>query len=214
MKSASTRHQTAAPNTLLFTLALAAALSVSGCASVSAPEKSSTMTAFEQLSVQPDGTRSWRNTAATKVSAVHIDPQAIIFASDIRINDEQRRALRQALSEALTRQFTEAGIRVVAPSDAGAITVRANITAVELSDPALNVVSAILLFIPVSRGSMSVEIEALAMKDSQRIAAMAFSGTAGVTNIGSAFSGVGHAKLQADIAATKFVALVTGTPQK
>ncbi len=214
MKSASTRHQTAAPNTLLFTLALAAALSVSGCASVSAPEKSSTMTAFEQLSVQPDGTRAWRNSAAAKVNAVHIDPQAIIFASDIRINDEQRQALRQALSEALTRQFTEAGIRVVAPSDAGAITVRANITAVELSDPALNVVSAILLFIPVSRGSMSVEIEALAMKDSQRIAAMAFSGTAGVTNIGSAFSGVGHAKLQADIAATKFVALVTGTPQK
>lgn len=218
MKSASIRRQTAAPNTMLSTLALAAALSVSGCASVSAPEKSSTMTAFEQLSVQPDGTRSWRNTAATKVSAVHIDPHAIIFASDIRINDEQRQALRQALSEALTRQFTEAGIRVAAPSDAGAITVRANITAVELSDPALNVVSAILLFIPVSRGSLSVEIEALSINDSQRpgqrIAAMAFSGTAGVTNIGSAFSGVGHAKLQADIAATKFVALVTGTPQK
>ena len=222
MKLISTRRQTAAPNTMLFTLALAAALSVSGCASVGAPEKSSTMTAFEQLSVQPDGTRSWRNTAAAKVSAVYIDPQAIVFAADIRINDEQRQALRQTLSDALARRFSEAGVRVVvtpdAPSDAAAITVRANITAVELSDPALNVVSAILLFIPVSRGSMSVEIEALAMKDSepkgQRIAAMAFSGTAGVTNIGSAFSGVGHAKLQADIAATKFVALVTGTPQK
>jgi hypothetical protein len=222
MKLISTRRQTAAPNTMLFTLALAAALSITGCASVGAPERSSTMTAFEQLSVQPDGTRSWRNTAVAKVSAVYIDPKAIVFASDIRIDDEQRQGLRQTLSEALARQFSEAGIRVVAasnssanaPSDAAAITVHANITAVELSDPALNVVSAILLFIPVSRGSMSVEIEALAIKDSQRVAAMAFSGTAGVTNIGSAFSGVGHAKLQADIAATKFVALVTGTPQK
>jgi hypothetical protein len=222
MKLISTRRHTVAPNTMLFTLALAAALSITGCASVGAPERSSTMTAFEQLSVQPDGTRSWRNTAAAKVSAVYIDPKAIVFASDIRIDDEQRQALRQTLSEALARQFSEAGIRVVAafnpsanaPSDAAAITVRANITAVELSDPALNVVSAILLFIPVSRGSMSVEIEALAIKDSQRIAAMAFSGTAGITNIGSAFSGVGHAKLQADIAATKFVALVTGTPQE
>lgn len=214
----STIRKITAPNTLLLIAALIVALSVSGCASVGAPERSSTMTAFEQLSVQPDGTRSWRNTAAAKVSAVYIDPQAIVFASDIRIDDEQRQALRQTLSEALARQFSEAGIRVVAtpnaPSDAAAITVRANITAVELSDPALNVVSAIFLFIPVSRGSMSVEIEALAMKDSQRIAAMAFSGTAGVTNIGSAFSGVGHAKLQADIAATKFVALVTGAPQK
>jgi Protein of unknown function (DUF3313) len=218
MKMISTIRKITAPNTLLLIAALIVALSVSGCASVGAPERSSTMTAFEQLSVQPDGTRSWRNTAAAKVSAVYIDPQAIVFASDIRIDDEQRQALRQTLSEALARQFSEAGIRVVAtpnaPSDAAAITVRANITAVELSDPALNVVSAIFLFIPVSRGSMSVEIEALAMKDSQRIAAMAFSGTAGVTNIGSAFSGVGHAKLQADIAATKFVALVTGAPQK
>lgn len=218
MKLISTRHRIAALNTMLFTLALLAALSVGGCASVGAPEKSSTMTAFEQLSVQPDGTRSWRNTAAAKVSAVHIDPQAIVFATEIRINDEQRQALRQSLSEALARQFSEAGIRVVvtpnAPSDAAAITVRANITAVELADPALNVVSAILLFMPVSRGSMSVEIEALAIKDNQRIAAMAFSGTAGVNNIGSAFNGVGHAKLQADIAATKFVALIAGTPQQ
>jgi hypothetical protein len=222
MELISTRRHTATQNTMLLAAALAVVLSITGCASVSAPEKSSTMTAFEQLSVQPDGTRSWRNTAAAKVSAVYIDPKAIVFASDIRIDDEQRQGLRQTLSEALARQFSEAGIRVVAasnssanaPSDAAAITVRANITAVELSDPALNVVSAILLFIPVSRGSMSVEIEALAIKDSQRIAAMAFSGTAGVTNIGSAFSGIGHAKLQADIAATKFVALVMGTPQK
>jgi hypothetical protein len=218
MKLFSTSRQIAAPNTMLFTLALVAALSVSGCASVGAPERSSTLSAFEQLSVQPDGTRSWRNPAAAKVSAVRIDPQAIVFASGIRINDEQRQALRQTLSEALTRQFTEAGVRVVATPnaapDAAAIMLRANITAVELSDPALNVVTTLLLFLPVSRGSMSVEIEALSIKDSQRIAAMAFSGTAGVTNIGSAFSGVGHAKLQADIAATKFVALVTGAPQK
>ena len=218
MELISTTRQITTPNKILFTVALATALSISGCASIGAPEKSSTLTAFEQLSVQPDGTRSWRNTAAAKVSAVHIDPQAIVFASDIRINDEQRQALRQTLSEALARQFSEAGIRVVAVSsasaDVGAITVRANITAVELSDPALNVVSAIFLFVPVSRGSMSLEIEALAVKDSQRFAAMAFSGTAGVTNIGSAFSGVGHAKLQADIAATKFVSLVASAPQK
>ncbi len=218
MKLISANRQVNAPNTMLLTLAMAAVLSVSGCASVGAPERSSTMTAFDQLTVQPDGTRTWRNTAAAKVSAVRIDPQAIIFASDIRINDEQRQALRQTLSEVLTRQFAEAGVRVVAPSDVEAITVRANITAVELSDPALNVLSTILLLMPVSRGSMAVEIEAFAAKDNQRdgqrVAALAFSGTAGVNNIGSAFNGIGHAKLQADIAATKFVALVTGAPQK
>ncbi len=230
MKSISIWPQITAPNTTLPILALAAVLSVSGCASTSAPEKSRTMAAFEQLSVQPDGTRSWRSNAAAKASVVHIDPQAIIFDSDVRISDEQQLALRQAMSEALARQFTEAGIRVVTSSSTTAsaspntspnittITVRANINAVELSNPALNVVSTLLLLVPVSRGSMSVEMEALTVKDgqrdSQRVAAMAFSGSAGVNNVGSAFSGIGHAKLQADIAATKFVALVTGTAQK
>jgi hypothetical protein len=218
MNMISPSSQATAPNTMFFTLALAAALSVSGCASVSAPERSSTLAKFEQLSVQPDGTRSWRDTSAAKAGAVRIDPQAITFASGIRIDDEQRQALRQEMSEALERQFTEAGIRAVtspnAASDAEAITVRANITAVELANPALNLASTLLLLMPISRGSMSVEMEALTAKDGQRVAAMAFSGIAGVNNIGSAFNGVGHAKLQADIAATKFVALVIGAQQK
>ncbi len=218
MKLIPTSRQITAPSTMLFSLALAAGLSVSGCASVSAPERSSTLAAFEQLSVQPDGTRSWRNPASARVSAVRIDPQAIAFASDIRIDEEQRQALRQTLSEALTRQFTEAGVRVISSPDVAAITLRANITAVELADPVLNAVTTLLLFLPVSRGSISVEMEALSatesQRDGQRIAAMAFSGTAGVNNIGSAFNGVGHAKLQAEIAATKFVALVTGALQK
>jgi hypothetical protein len=218
MKLISTNDQVTAKSTALFTLALAAALSAGGCASVSAPERSSTLAKFEQLSVQPDGTRSWRSATAAKVGTVSIDPQTITFASDIRIDDEQRQALRQEMSEALTRQFLDAGIRVVtapnAPADTEAVTVRANITAVELANPAINLASTLLLLMPVSRGSMSVEMEALTAKDSQRVAAMAFSGTAGVNNIGSAFNGVGHAKLQADIAATKFVALVTGAWQK
>jgi Protein of unknown function (DUF3313) len=218
MNMISSSRQATAPNTMLFTLALAAALSVGGCASVSAPERSSTLAKFEQLSVQPDGTRSWRSTTAAKVGTVSIDPQKITFASGIRIDDEQRQALHQEMSEALTRQFLDAGIRVItapnAPADAEAIAVRANITAVELANPAINLASTLLLLMPVSRGSMSVEMEALTTNDSQRVAAMAFSGTAGVNNVGSAFNSVGHAKLQADIAATKFVALVTGARQK
>lgn len=218
MKLISLGRQASGSTSSLLTLATVAALSLSGCASVGAPEKSGTLAAYEQLRVQPDGTRTWRSTTAEKVSAVRFDSQSITISSDIRLDDEQRKELRLALSEALARQFAEAGMRVVASSntstDADAITVRVNVTAVEFAAPALNVVSTILLFMPVSRGSMSVEMEALTAKDGQRFAAMAFSGTAGVNNIGSAFSEIGHAKLQADIAATKFAALVSGTPQK
>ena len=198
----------------LLTVAVTAAVLASGCASISAPEKSSSMAAFEQLSLQPDGTRSWRSAAAANAAAVHIDPKAIVFAADVGIDDEQRQILRWALVEALTKQFNEAGLNVietpVAPAGAAAINVRATITGVELASPAVNIASAIFLFMPVSRGSMSVEIEATAIGDGKRVAAMAFSGTAGINNIGSAFTSIGHAKLQADLAATKFIALVTG----
>ncbi len=205
-------------NKMLFNTALVVALSVSGCASIGAPEQSSTLAAYEQLTLQADGTRSWRNTTTAKISNVRIDQQAIIFAPDVRINDEQKQTLRQTFSEALVKQFSEAGVRVVdstfVSSETNVVTVRANITAVELASPTLNVVTTLLLFMPVSRGSISLEIEALSAKDNQRIAAIAFSGIAGVSDFGSAFDGVGHAKLQANIAATKFVALVTDGQKK
>ncbi len=212
MKLVSKERRTTPLGELLYAANLALALAAGGCASVSAPERSSTMNAFDQLSLQRDGTRAWRSLTAAPVGAVRIDPQAIAFGPDVRIDDEQRQALREALVQALTQRFTQAGLRVVSAGDAAsdAIGVRATITAVELANPALNAVTTVLLFAPVSRGGVSVEIEALGANGGQRIAALAFSGTAGVNNLGSAYSGIGHAKLQADVAAAKFVALVTG----
>ncbi len=212
MKPYPRKSRSTAAGELLYAATLALALAAGGCASVSAPERSSTMKAFDQLSLQRDGTRAWRSLSAAPVGAVRIDPQAIAFGSEVRIDDEQRQALREALVQALTQRFTQAGLRVVAASDTAgdAIGVRATITAVELANPALNAVTTVLLLAPVSRGGVSVEIEALGANGGQRIAALAFSGTAGVNNLGSAYSGIGHAKLQADVAAAKFVALVTG----
>jgi hypothetical protein len=118
MKKISSPHQPASTNPMLFTLALATAIAVSGCASISASERSTTLAKFEQLSVQPDGTRTWRSTTAAKVGIVSIDPKAITFAPDLRLTEEQQQELRAALSEALARQFAEAGIRIATPQDA------------------------------------------------------------------------------------------------
>jgi hypothetical protein len=196
--------------------AIGAALVIGGCASVGAPERSATLASFEQLTVQPDGTRSWRNTAAAAVTAVRIDPQAFVFGADVLVDEEDRQALRLVLADALTRQFAEAGVRVLAASetDGAAATLRVTFTAVALASPVMNAITTVLLFAPVSRGSLSVEIEAVDGADRQRIAAMAFNGKAGVENIGSAYTGVGHAKVQADIAAGKFVSLLTGAERK
>lgn len=211
-------HPTRAPllTTAITVVAIGAALVISGCASVGAPERSATLSSFEQLSVQSDGTRSWRNTAAAPVTAVRVDPQAFVFGADVRVDEEDRQALRRVLADALTRQFAEAGVRVLSASETEgtAATVRVTFTAVALASPVMNAITTVLLFAPVSRGSLSVEIEAVDGADRQRIAAMAFNGKAGLEDIGSAYTGVGHAKVQADIAAGKFVSLLTGAERK
>jgi hypothetical protein len=205
-------RNTARPGTLLYSATLLIALVAGGCASVSAPDRSSTLPRFEELSLQSDGTRSWTNSSARNVKVVRIDPQAITFGANVRIDDTQRETLRSSLSQALEAQFSAAGLRVAtaAADGADAMAVRATVTQVELANPVLNAVTTVLLFAPVSRGSLSVEIEGTQELGSRRVAALAFSGTAGINNVGTAFSGLGHAKLQADIAASKFVTLVTG----
>jgi PBP1b-binding outer membrane lipoprotein LpoB len=201
-------------NAITPAIVLAAILFVSGCASVSAPEKSASLAAYEQLTPQADGTRSWRDPSVANIKAVRIDTKTITFASSLNLNDEQRQLLSVAMSDALIKQFTEAGIRVANASDTEALTLRANITSVEFASPTLNVVTTLLLFAPISRGGLSVEFEALSAIENKRVAAMAFSGTAGVNNFGSAFDSIGHAKLQTTIAATKFVALIAPLTQK
>ena len=212
------QHSARAPwlTTAIAAAAIGAALVIPGCASVGAPDRSATLSSFEQLSVQADGTRSWRNAAAVAVTAVRVDPQAFVFGADVLVDEEDRQALRRVLADALTRQFAEAGVRVVSASEAegAAATVRVTFTAVELASPVMNAITTVLLFTPVSRGGLSVEIEAVDGADRQRIAAMAFNGKAGLENIGSAYTGVGHAKVQADIAAGKFVSLLTGAERK
>jgi outer membrane murein-binding lipoprotein Lpp len=197
-------------NKLVLSAMVVSTLVLSGCASVSAPDRSNTMSSFEQLSLQPDGTRTWRTSNAAKPSAVRLEPKEIAFTSSVIIDDEQKAVLKQAIMDELSKQFNEAGVRVGNANDPEAVAIRVNITEVSLANPTVNVITTLLLFAPVSRGSMSIEMEALSVKDNKRFAALAFSGKAGVNNVLSAFSGVGHAKLQAELAATKFVELVAG----
>jgi Protein of unknown function (DUF3313) len=192
-------------------LAVLALLLATGCASVGAPEQSRTLTSFEQLSVQPDGSRAWRDAQAGRYEAVRIDPSAIAFGADIRIDEGQRNELRTALTSALSERFSSAGLL---PSGINqgrpTLSVRGTVTGVELASPALNVVTTLLLFAPLSRGGLTVELEAVDSESGKRVAALAFAGTAGVENLTSAYSSTGHARLQARAVAERFVQLVAG----
>ncbi len=193
------------------TLAVTVLLLATGCASVGAPEQSSTLTSFDQLSVQPDGSRAWRDVQAVRYEAVPVNPSAIAFGKNVRIDDEQRSELREAFSAALNEKFASAGIQSAKPTEnRRMLKVRGTVTSVELTSPALNVVTTLLLFAPLSRGGLTVELEAIDSESGKRVAALAFNGSAGVENIGSAYSSTGHARLQANLAAEKFVQLVSG----
>jgi hypothetical protein len=86
------------------------------------------------------------------------------------------------------------------------VQVRGVITDAELASPGLNVVTTLLVLLPLSRGGVSLDVEALG--GTSRVAALSFKGKAGVNNVGSAFRGIGHAKLQTEVAARKFADLL------
>lgn len=189
-------------------VALAAAV-VAGCASVGAPPDAHTLPGYERLQLQPDGTRAWRDAALGRPSVVVVDAGAIAFRAGVPLDDAEQQLLRDALRAALTERLGAAGIRLQdAAAEPGRLTLRATITAVERAQPALNAVTTVLLFAPLSYGGLSVEVEAFDAASGRRVAAMAFAGRAGLQDFGASFSDLGHARAQADVAAGRFVALL------
>lgn len=185
-------------------LILFGSMTLPGCANVSTPSKTS-LTNAEQLSTQPDGTRAWR-ASEVRLSAFHLPADALQIDTSNKLDDEQRVALRKAFTQTLVKELQEAGLRQADMPAAGVIQVRGTVTSVELASPGLNAVTTLLLLAPLSRGGVSLDFEAL--EGTSRIAALSFKGEAGVNNVGSAFSGIGHAVLQTEIAARKFADLL------
>jgi hypothetical protein len=199
------------PSAVSGALALSLLMLTTGCASVGGPQESKTLATYEQLQVQPDGSRAWRSSESSRYDAVRIDLAAITFGTDVKLDAQQREQLQISLTRALKEKFASAGLPETGKVDSRrTVSVRATFTSVDLANPALNAVTTVLLWAPLSRGGVTLEMEAVDTDTGQRVAALALAGKAGVENITSAFSSIGHAKLQADLAAERFVALLTG----
>jgi hypothetical protein len=188
-------------------VALTAAV-VAGCASIGAPQDAHTLAGYERLQLQPDGTRAWRDAALGRPSVVVVDAGAIGFGASVPLDEAERQLLRDALRQALAERLAAARLRVQGTGDEpDRLMLRATITAVERAQPALNAVTTVLLFAPLSYGGLSVEIEAFDAAGG-RVAAMAFAGRAGLQDFGASFSDLGHARAQADVVAGRFAALL------
>jgi Protein of unknown function (DUF3313) len=190
-------------------------LVTAGCASISAPQQVSSISGSEQLLAQPDGTRAYRKADSIRYNSVALNQASINFSTDVTLDDAQRGEVQDAILKALTEHFTASGYKVINTrgESASNLALRVTVTQVEMANPGLNLLTTGLLLVPLSRGGMTVEIEALNAQN-ERVAAMAFSGRAGVQDIGSAFSGLGHAKTQARVVAERFVTLLTDSPGK
>lgn len=194
-------------------VAVLSALLIGGCSSVGAPQHSDTLSAYDQLAVQPDGVRSWRLAGAPHYRQVCVAAEQIAFGAAVALDASEQQALRDALRTALGARLAEAGMKVssATPCNEG-LKLRSTITATQRTSPGVNVLTTVLLLAPLSRGGLSVELEALDVEGGQRVAAMAFTGRAGIEDLATAFSALGHARAQLDMAATRFAALVAGAP--
>ncbi|WP_374384240.1 DUF3313 family protein [Thermomonas sp.] len=187
------------------------ACTTAGCANIGAPRRSESLIGLDPLVAEPDGVRTRRSTEVKHYEEACVSPQRIGFDSTLALDEAERKPLRDEIANTLRARFSDAGLRVCeAPSGPTALDVRVLVKAVERASPGINAVTALLFFVPLSRGGITLEFEALDAHTGHRVAAMAFHGRASVGDVGSAFSALGHAAKQAGIAATRFVAVVTG----
>lgn len=183
----------------------AATLVLSGCASTGAPA-TGTMSRYEQLKAQPDGVRSFRSPEAARYRFAEIDLADIQFAQGVRLAPEQAKEVRAALNGALVSSLHAASLRT--EGDGPRLRVSAVVTAVDTANPAVNAISTLLLLAPVTRGGLTVEIEAVDASTGERIAALAYEGKAGIKDAMRAYSTLGHVAIEADRAAKRFVSVL------
>jgi len=198
-------------STALSALASAAVLVLAGCASTGAPQQSG-MARYEQLQAQADGVRSYRAPEAANYRFAQIDPADVVLASGLELSTEQAAEVRGTLLASLADSLASAGLRTEGAGPR--LRVRATVVGVEKVSPAVNAITTVLLWAPVSRGGLTVELEALDAATGQRIAAMAYEGKAGIKDVTRAYSSLGHASAEADRAAKRFAALIVQAPSQ
>lgn len=185
----------------------AAFLGLAGCATLGAPPRPKALGDVAGLERQADGTLAWRAPQWTP-RRLRIDAEAVAFAPEVAIEPLQAQALREALVQGLKLEVEAAGLGVAEPGDDQAPRVRAVITGVTLAQPLLNAAATVLLIGAVSRGGLDVELEALAPRQEDRMAALVYSGRSGLLNVADGLSATGHAQQQARQAARRFVRLL------
>ena len=154
---------------------------------------------------QPSGSGVFR--------AVEIVP--VVFAvkeQTVSLESEVGQELAAVLKDSLVAEFAD----FPASDDAAApvLRVRAVITGVNRSRPPLNLLTSLLLFVPVDNGGVSVEIEAYEKESGRQVAAMSAASNGTLLDFSGFFSRYGHARSGLQSVAGKFRQLLPENDQR
>jgi hypothetical protein len=182
-------------------------VSVTGLAACSTMQ--ATDTGF--LKNRGEMTTSKDGSTASYRSPTPVDPHQVRSISvdwtmpvDAGLSETERARLISTLKAAISRE-TEA----LPPSVGGhPVVIRAAITRVESVNPALNVITSVLLTVPLDRGGAAVEIQVLDADTLQPLASMAHAYFVPITEFKARFSALAPAELALNAAAIELAKLL------
>jgi Protein of unknown function (DUF3313) len=111
----------------------------------------------------------------------------------VPIADDERKSLVHCFEQALTKALGD-GFDLVDTPGPGTLRIRSAITGVDASNPALNVVTTLALFIPLDSGGVSVELEVQDSVTGRPLAAIIAWGKGSPLQFKGNFQRFGHAR--------------------
>ena len=174
-----------------------AVFALSACAGAK-PTNSGFLENYDELHAEKDGSNElvyYRQGPAVEYTEVSIDAVDWYIPAEMgkEFDKEERKELtlffRDALEKALAKRFN-----LVDDARAGGVRVRAAITDINPSSPALNVLLTALLLGPLDSGGVGVELEAVDANSAERLVAYAAVENGSVFEFRADFSRFGHAK--------------------
>jgi hypothetical protein len=127
---------------------------------------------------------------------VIVEPVAYRPASkkEGRLSSEDERKITSSLHERLVKTLTKNQFTIVSEPQNGVLRIRSAITGIDTSNPFINVVSTLAVFLPVDNGGASAEIEVLDSLTNQRLAAFLLYDNGRPWQLLGYFSKFGHAE--------------------
>jgi hypothetical protein len=192
-------------NRFRYCIAASVVASLAACGTVMTTAHSGFLTDYRALANAP-GTAGASRPSVNLIDPARVSVEAVVWrvTSSADFSRDERENLLARLQTELQQR-----VQALPPQPQGCPAVlRAAITQVETVSPALNVLSAVLLTVPLDRGGAAVEIEAVDAQTGRQLAALTQGYFAPISELRARFEKMASADLAVRKAAADFVQLL------